>query len=148
MNETERTKEITEEAPVLSGESSVSGKTEVRSLTCIGCPMGCALTVKLCGGSIAEISGYTCKRGKTYAEKEVTAPARTVTSTIRVKGGELPVVSVKTITDIPKEKIFDCVRALKDAEVTAPVCIGDVILKDVCGTGVDVVSTKNIRRVS
>lgn len=122
---------------------AAEGNTEIRSLTCIGCPMGCPLTVKMQDSRILEISGYTCKRGKLYAEKEVTAPARTVTTTVRVSGGEYPVVSVKTASDIPKEKIFDCIRALKTVQVTAPVHIGDVVLADVCGTGVNVVATAN-----
>lgn len=53
-------------------------------------------------------------------------------------------VSVKTKEDVPKEKIFDCMRALKDVTVQAPVHIGDVVLKNVAGTGVDMVATKNV----
>ena len=67
-----------------------------------------------------------------------------MTSTVRVTGGSISVVSVKTREDIPKEKIFDCVKALKEVEVAAPVHIGDVVLRDVAGTGVDVVATKNV----
>ena len=52
-------------------------------------------------------------------------------------------VSVKTKEDIPKGKIFDCVKALKNVEVAAPVHIGDVLVKNVAGTGVDVIATKN-----
>lgn len=53
-------------------------------------------------------------------------------------------VSVKTKEDIPKGKIFDCVKALKSVEVAAPVHIGDVLVKNVAGTGVDVIATKNV----
>ena len=55
-------------------------------------------------------------------------------------------VSVKTKEDIPKDKIFDCIRALKGIEAEAPVQIGDVILKDAAGTGVDIVATRNVER--
>ena len=74
----------------------------------------------------------------------MTNPTRVVTSSVRVTGGELAMVSVKTKEDIPKGKIFDCCKAIEDIEVPAPVKIGDVILKNVCGTGVDVIATKNV----
>lgn len=117
---------------------------EKRILTCIGCPMGCELTVKMNGKEVCSITGNTCKRGAVYAEKEVTAPARTVTSVVKVTNGVINMVSVKTREDIPKEKIFDCTRALKDVEIKAPVFIGDIVIKDIAGTGIDVVTTKNV----
>ena len=117
---------------------------EKRNLICIGCPMGCPLVVTLDHGEVVSVEGNTCKRGAVYGKKEVTNPTRIVTSTVRVTGGSIPMVSVKTREDIPKEKIFDCIKALKEIEVAAPVNIGDVVLRDVAGTGVDVVATKNV----
>ena len=117
-------------------------KTE---LTCIGCPMGCAVTVEMDGaGQITGVTGNTCKRGEDYARKEVTNPTRIVTSTVKVEGGAAEMVSVKTKTDIPKGKIFACVDGLKGVCVKAPVHIGDVIVSDIAGTGVDVVATKEV----
>ncbi len=116
---------------------------ETRELTCIGCPLGCALTVTMNGEEIT-VTGNTCPRGAEYAKKEVTDPRRIVTSTVRVKGGALPAVSVKTKSDIPKGKIADCMRALKEVTLTAPVHMGDVVLGNVAGTGVDVIATKNV----
>ena len=117
---------------------------EEKNLTCIGCPMGCQLTVKMKGGEVISVEGNTCKRGDIYARKEVTNPTRIVTSSVRVRGGHIAMVSCKTATDIPKGMIFDICRALEDIEVDAPVSIGDVLVRDVCGTGVDVVATKNV----
>ena len=105
--------------------------------------MGCPLTVTIEEGIVTGVSGNTCKRGEIYARKEVTDPTRIVTSTVRVTGGDTPVVSVKTRTDIPKGKIFDCMRALKDVSVSAPVHIGDVVVSDIAETGVDMIATKN-----
>lgn len=116
---------------------------EKRELTCIGCPLGCQVTVEMDGDIIRNISGYTCNRGKVYAEKEVTNPTRIVTSTVKVEGGERPSVSVKTREDIPKSRIFDVARALKDVYVKAPVKIGDIIKENIAGTGVPVVATSN-----
>ena len=121
-------------------------ETKKIELTCIGCPMGCPLIVTMEDGAVASVTGNTCPRGDAYARKEVTAPTRIVTSTVKVTGGTLPAVSVKTAGDIPKGKIFDCVRALKDVAVPAPVVIGQVIVPDVAGTGVAIVATKNIEK--
>ncbi|XBX09085.1 DUF1667 domain-containing protein [Enterocloster clostridioformis] len=117
---------------------------EKRELICIGCPMGCPLTVELENGEIKAITGYTCKKGEIYARKEVTNPTRIVTSTVRVAGGRADMVSVKTREDIPKDKIFQCVKALKGVTVKAPIHIGDVIVADMAGTGVDIVATKEV----
>ena len=117
---------------------------EVKNIICINCPLGCPLTVELDNGQVTKVTGNTCKRGELYAVKEITNPSRTVTSTVRVKGGERPVVAVRTKTDIPKDKIFACMEAINAVEVTAPVKIGDVIIADVCGTGVDVVASANV----
>ena len=117
---------------------------EERNLTCIGCPLGCALTVKMAGNEVQSVTGNTCKRGELYARKEVTNPTRIVTTTVKVTGGSSRMVSVKTREDIPKEKSFACTRALKDIEVQAPVHIGDVVVENVADTGVDVVATKNV----
>lgn len=118
-----------------------------RDLTCIGCPMGCPLVVELKDGEVVSVSGNTCPRGDVYARKEVTNPTRIVTSSVRVEGGQLAAVSVKTREDIPKGKIFDVAKALKEVSVKAPVHIGDVIIKNVATTGVDIVATKNVEAV-
>ncbi len=115
----------------------------VRELTCISCPLGCPLKVELDeSGAVLSVTGNTCKRGEDYGKKEVTAPTRTVTSTIKVEGASVPVTSVRTKTDIPKEKIFACMEEIRKATVKAPVHIGDVVIKNVAGTGVDVAATK------
>ena len=119
---------------------------EKKSVICIGCPMGCMLSVTFENGEVTEVTGNTCKRGDVYARKEVTNPTRIVTSTVKVSGGTLAMVSVKTKTDIPKGKIFDCVRALKTVCVKTPVHIGDVILENVADTGVDIIATKNVEK--
>ncbi len=117
---------------------------EKKNLTCICCPMGCQITVTLDNGEVTDVTGNTCKRGDVYARKEVTNPTRVVTSSVRVSGGRIAMVSCKTAGDIPKGKIFDCCKAIQSIEVQASVKIGDIILKDVCGTGVDVIATKEV----
>ena len=119
---------------------------EVKNLTCINCPMGCPLTIEMEGEQVIQVSGNTCKRGEIYARKEVTNPTRIVTTTVKVTNGTSGMVSVKTKEDIPKGKIFDCVKALKNVQVEAPVHICDVIVYNIAETGVDIVATGNIER--
>ena len=138
----------------------------IRELTCIGCPMGCQLTAEVENGAVTtnngrhvihclltavmdgsrvtEVTGNTCPRGDAYARKECTHPARTVTGTVRVSGGALPVVSVRTAGEVPKEKVLDVARALCRVQLTAPVQAGDVVIPNVLGTGVDVVATRSV----
>lgn len=118
---------------------------ETRNLTCIGCPLGCSLSVQIENEQVVSVSGNTCPRGDAYARKEVTNPTRIVTSTVRVAGANGGMVSCKTQEDIPKNMIFDVVNALKEVEVDPPVRIGDVLVENVAGTGVNVVATKNVR---
>jgi len=117
---------------------------EKRDLTCIGCPMGCQVTVEFEGQEILNITGNTCPIGDTYARNEVFNPERVVTSTVVVDGGDKHRCSVKTNGNIPKAKINECMKLIDAVRVPAPVKIGDVVIKDVLGTGVDVVATKNV----
>ncbi len=117
---------------------------EKRELICIGCPMGCPLTVTMEGGEVVEVKGNTCPKGDTYAHKEVTNPTRIVTSTVMVSGGKVPMINVKTQSDIPKGKIFECIAALKGLTIKAPVKIGDVVVENAAGTGVPIVAAGNV----
>ena len=117
---------------------------EKRELTCIRCPLGCAITVTLEGSTIQEITGFTCKRGEDYARKEVLDPTRTVTSVVFIDSESERMLPVKTKEDIPKDKIFEIMEALKSVRVKAPVKIGQVILENAAGTGVPVVATKDV----
>lgn len=115
-----------------------------KEFVCIRCPLGCNITVKLEEDNrIESITGNTCPRGAEYVTKELTDPRRIVTSLVRLEGGELPVVSVKTAGDIPKDKIMECIQTLKAVTLKAPVHVGDVVVKNVCGSGVDVIATRN-----
>lgn len=117
-----------------------------KELICIRCPIGCRMEIKVNENGNFDITGNSCNRGAEYAKKELTNPTRMVTSTVRVIGGQQKVVPIKTKEDIPKEKIVRCMHALKDMEVAAPICIGEVILKNVADTGVDIVATKHVEQ--
>ena len=116
-----------------------------KELICIGCPLGCRITVKMDQGEVKEVTGYTCVRGEEYARKEVLNPTRIVTSTVNVEGGDIHILPVKTKEDIQKDKIFQVIEELKEVTVKAPVQIGDPVLLNAAGTGVPVVATKEVK---
>lgn len=109
---------------------------EEKTLICIGCPLGCQLCATLTDGEVTAVSGNTCPTGAKYAKKELTAPERTVTTTLRVSGGNRPVVSVRTAVPIGKAQVNACIAALRTVTVPAPVAIGQVLLADVEGSAI------------
>lgn len=114
-----------------------------KEMTCIRCPLGCALTAVTGKDGSITVTGNTCPRGAEYAKNELTDPRRTVTSTVRVAGRKNEMVSVKTAADVPKASMLACVEALRQVEVQPPVHIGDIIVRNVAGTGSDIVATQN-----
>ncbi len=116
-----------------------------RDLICVSCPLGCPITVELSeNGEVIKVTGNTCKRGEKYAISECTNPVRVLTSTMKVNGGSLPVIPVKTSAPIPKDKMFDCMKAINNEVVDAPVKIGDVLICNVCDTGADIIATNEL----
>ena len=122
--------------------------TETVNLTCIGCPMGCPLQLSIVDGEIREIHGYGCKRGEAYAVQEFSDPRRMVSTTISSPNGLWPRLPVKTVTPVPKDKVLAVVQLLHSLEITPPVRLGQIILQDVAGTGVAVVATRSLPRLT
>ena len=118
-----------------------------RNLVCIRCPLGCPLKVELEGSEVVSVTGQSCPRGTDYAKVECVAPTRTITSTVRISGGDIAMLPVRTATDIPKSKIMACMQAIHGLRVDAPIAIGDVILDNIAGTGVNLVATRNIAKI-
>lgn len=120
------------------------GRDASKTLICIGCPKGCMITVDKKEDSSLVITGNSCRIGENYARNEMTAPKRGLTSMIRVEKGCDPVVPVKTRDEIPKDKIEDCMEIIRNITVTAPVKLGEVLIRNAAGTGVDIVATATI----
>ena len=114
----------------------------MKELICIVCPKGCHLQVD--EDRDYAVSGNSCPRGAEYGKMELTHPTRVVTSTVRCTGGSRPRCPVKTSGPVPKDKIFAVMAALDGVELAAPIRIGQVVIPNVCGTGVDIVAAKNI----
>ena len=118
-----------------------------KDITCIICPLGCRISVTYTHGTIHEIEGCQCKKGNEYAIGELLYPVRTLTSTINVANGTIPLVSIKTARPKPKEQLFEVMDAISEIEVRAPIQIGDVLIEDVLELDVDIVATKNVKKI-
>lgn len=111
--------------------------------TCIVCPISCKITVQDTPEGL-QISGQTCKRGKEFATSEHVEPRRMLTTTVVIHGGRIHRLPVTSKTDIPKKDLKDCLTTLYNLEVKAPIRCGDVVVKDICGTGVDIVASRDV----
>lgn len=111
-------------------------------IICINCPRGCELVVEKRGDDVV-VEGNACPRGEAYGRAELLNPTRMVTGLVRVAGIRKP-LPVKTKTAVPRGKIDDVLHAINLATVQLPVRIGDVVVGDVAGTGVDLVATANM----
>lgn len=129
---------------------STGGKIEKIPLTCIICPMGCSMEVEVETNTsgqkkVLSVKDNGCKRGEQYAAKELQNPTRTLTTTIKVEGGELPLVPVKTAGEVPKASLLQCMEVVRRASCKVPVKRGDVLIYDLLGTGVNVVACADIK---
>lgn len=115
-----------------------------KKLTCIVCPIGCEVTVDYSGKKIRKISGAKCLRGEDYVQDEIISPTRTLTTTLRVIGGDEPLVSARSNKPIPKNKIKSAVKKLSKIKVKAPIEVGDVLMKNILGLKADVIATKSV----
>ena len=114
----------------------------MKELICIVCPMGCHIEVD--EKNDYKVTGNQCPRGAVYGKKELTAPTRVVTSTIKIKGGIHNRVPVKTSADLPKELGFKCMDLIAELEVISPVKMGDIVATNIFDTGVDIVITRDM----
>ena len=119
----------------------------VHAIQCIGCPIGCGGEVIVENGTVSEMTGFTCNKGLAYAAEEVVAPERMVTTTVRVSGGGLALLPVVSVTPVPKDRIFDCLRLLRDVSVAAPIAEGTIVVSDALGLGVDFRAARDIASV-
>ena len=117
-----------------------------KTYTCIVCPMSCRITVEEQDGKLS-VSGNTCKRGYKYALNEHTSPKRMVTSTVKVENGVLRRLPVVSDSEILKEKIKECLKVIYEVSISAPIKYGDVIVENICGTGVNIIASRDIASV-
>ncbi len=115
---------------------------EQREFICVTCPVGCSIDALVEADELVELRGQACQRGIAFVEKELAAPERMLTTTVRVRGGKLPLVPVRSTGPLPKEVLFQVADALRKVELQAPVAWHQVVLENTLGTGVDIVTSR------
>ena len=114
-----------------------------KEIICTVCPRGCHIQVEGEGDKILSVEGQGCKRGLEYASAEFAHPVRILTTIVKLEG-QNDLLPVRSNKPVPKEKLFDCMAAIRATEVKLPVSRYDVIIPNICGTGVDIVATKTV----
>ena len=121
---------------------------KAKEFTCIGCPIGCPLQLVHKGSKITEISGYECDRGAKYAKQEFTDPRRELSTTMEIVGARLRRLPVKVTAAVEKGRVLDAARRIHEVHATAPVKIGQVLIKDLLGEqGIDVVACRSMEAI-
>lgn len=113
-------------------------------MICIGCPLGCKLTVNRGEDGAISVSGNRCKKGERFAVDELTAPVRTVCSTVKTVFPEAPVLPVRTSKEIPKDRIFDVMAEINKTVVETRPRRGDAVIPNVLGLGADIIATSDM----
>jgi len=116
-------------------------------ITCTVCPRGCEIHVKGQGNVIESITGFFCKRGKTFATDEFILPKRIFTSTVKVESADEPLLPVRSDAGIPKDKLFACMEVVRNTTVKAPLAIGDVVIENILGLGCNIVACKSVEKI-
>lgn len=137
----------------MNPDGTVIGTTTVASTTrhfhCTTCPSECALTIETCIDEngvehVLSVQGNRCARGRKFAEQEIIRPMRILATTIVVRGGDEKLLPVRTARPIPRDLHLSAMRDIRHASVAAPVHMGDVVMSDLLGTGVDLVASMNV----
>lgn len=118
--------------------------SEQREFICVTCPVGCAIQAEVEGDELIAIQGHACQRGEAFVREELTAPRRMLTTTVRVSGGTLPLVPVRSSVPVPKGLMFKIARALREVELRAPVGDHQMVLENALGSGVDIVTSRGM----
>jgi len=121
---------------------------ENKRFTCVICPTGCQVDVETENGAILSMQGNQCPKAEEFIAQELIEPMRTLTSTVRIIGAKWDMLPVRTDKPVPKRLFFEVMRELAAVELQAPVNVGDVIIKDIQGTGADLIATRNMLRES
>ncbi|MBC7235976.1 MAG: DUF1667 domain-containing protein [Chloroflexi bacterium] len=117
---------------------------EQKEFICITCPVGCTIQAIVEGEELRTMQGHACRRGIAFVREELTDPRRMLTTTVQVRGGVLPLVPVRSMEPLPKHALMDAIALLRKVELQAPVKKGQVVLPNVLGTGVDIITSRAI----
>lgn len=119
---------------------------EKKEMICIVCPVGCHLEIFMDSNSETgyTVKGAKCDKGKAYGVKELSNPTRLITSTVKIKGANLPRLPVRTDKEVPKDKIFECMSIIDEIELEGPVKMGQIIVENILGTESNIIASRSM----
>ncbi len=117
-----------------------------KKLICVICPVGCEIMAKVENGELKKIKGYRCEQGRDYAREEFTSPSRILTATVRIKSKRVGQLPVRSTEPLPREKLEEAMFSLARVKLEPPIKEGQIILKDILKTGVDIVATRDLEK--
>ena len=120
-----------------------------KELICVICPNGCQLQAEIQEGEqpvVTNVTGNLCDKGPEWAKQEIVNPMRTIASSVLVEDGDFPMVSVRTDSPIPLKRIFEVMKEIKAARLTAPVRVGDVIIERVADLPCNIIATRDVKK--
>ncbi len=129
------------------GDRDDRGEVETHVYLCTGCPLGCRLEVDAVDDDVLEVRGFACRRGERYGRQEHVDPRRPVATTVWIEGAVDRRAPVRTAEPVPRDLVRDVVASLRGVRLEAPVRRGDLVVADVCDTGIDVIVTRDLERI-
>ena len=117
-----------------------------RHFVCVVCPIGCEIDVVHDGGRIISMEGNRCEQSDEFVRQELIEPMRILTTTVRIQGSRWAVIPVRTDKSVPKRLFPSMMRQLRRIKVQTPVNMLDVVVRDVLGTGANIIATRNMTR--
>ena len=118
--------------------------TEKKHFVCVVCPIGCEIDVVHDGGKVISMEGNECKKSEEFVNQELIEPMRILTTTIRIQGARWAVIPVRSDKAVPKRLFPQIMKQLRRIELQAPVNMLDVVVKDIVGTGANIIATRNM----
>jgi len=117
---------------------------EKRHFVCVICPIGCEIDVIHDGGKVISMEGNKCKKSDEFVRQELIEPMRILTTTVRIQRAKWPVIPVRTDKPIPKRLFSDIMKKLRRIDLQSPVSMLDVVVKDIAGTGANIIATRTM----
>lgn len=121
---------------------------EKKHFTCVTCPVGCEVDVEVQDSSILSMKGNRCDKVKEFVLQELKEPMRVLTTTVRIEGAKYAMLPVRTDKTIPKRLFKQAIEMLADINLQAPVHMSDVLVKDVAGSGANIIATRTMDLIS
>ena len=117
---------------------------EKKHFTCVTCPVGCEVDVEVRDGNIISLTGNKCDKVKEFVQQELKEPMRVLTTTVRIEGAKWAMLPVRTDKSIPKRLFLQAMGELAKVDLRAPVHMSDVIIRDIAGSGANIVATRTM----